>query len=221
MQQAIQTALDAAKLAHPTVPLYEAASIDNSVVARSFFQNSTKDCGIGLIELCGGICATLEALLKTGVRIKEYYYCDKDPVAREVARFRVQNMYAMYPDQFPVYAWENAFNLPQDITQITHKHLGAEGILNLGHQWLVTAGWPCQDYSSAGLGSLGQRAALLHDVIRIIKLMQQRHKDKPPAYLLENVAMQHNFKHQHIKFPVYEKIVDMLGKPVTFDAAHA
>jgi hypothetical protein len=33
MQQAIQTALDATKLAHPTSPLYEAASIDNSVVA--------------------------------------------------------------------------------------------------------------------------------------------------------------------------------------------
>jgi hypothetical protein len=51
--------------------------------------------------------------------------------------------------------------------------------------------------------------------------MQQRHKDKPHAYLLENVAMQHNFKHQHIKFSVYQKLVDMLRKPVTFDAAQA
>ena len=221
MQQAITDAIKAANTAHPTAPLYEAASIDNSVIARSFFHNAAHDGGIGLVELCGGICATLEAMLKAGIRVKQYFYCDKDPVARRVARFRVENLSALYPDLFPVYAWENAFNLPQDITQIQPEHLGVEGLLDIGHQWLITAGWPCQDYSSAGLGALGQRAALLHDVIRIVKLMQLRHRDKPPAYLLENVAMQHNFRHQHIKFPVYEKIVTMLGEPVTFDAAQA
>jgi hypothetical protein len=111
--------------------------------------------------------------------------------------------------------------LPQDITEISDEHLAQEGILNVGHQWLVTAGWPCQDYSSAGQGSLGQRAALLQDVVRIIRILQNRHHHKPPAYLLENVAMQHNFRHSHIKVPEYEKLVNMLGTPLTFDAAQA
>jgi hypothetical protein len=41
------------------------------------------------------------------------------------------------------------------------------------------------------------------------------------GYLLENVAMQHNFRHDHIKFPVFDDLVDRLGQPVTFDAAQA
>jgi hypothetical protein len=47
------------------------------------------------------------------------------------------------------------------------------------------------------------------------------HHHKPPAYLLENVAMQHNFRHSHIKVPEYKKLVNMLGTPLTFDAAQA
>jgi transposase InsO family protein len=221
IQHVLQETIDNVPVGHPINPLLEATAINNSVIARSFYKNAEKDQGIALIELCGGICATLEALLKTGVRVKEYFYCDKDPVARKVAQFRLENLTALYPDLFPANAWENAFNLPQDITEISDEHLAQEGILNVGHQWLVTAGWPCQDYSSAGRGSLGQRAALLQDVVRIIRSLQHRHHHKPPAYLLENVAMQHNFRHAHIKLPEYEKLVNMLGTPLTFDAAQA
>ena len=44
---------------------------------------------------------------------------------------------------------------------------------------------------------------------------------KPPAYLLENVAMQYNFGHNHIRFPVYEDLCGRIGDPVTMDAAQA
>jgi hypothetical protein len=173
------------------------------------------------MELCGGICATLETVLRAGTPVRRYVYCDIDPVARQVAQFRMENLSAKYPDMFPPNAWEHAFVLPQDITKVTESHLDREGLFQTGQPWLISAGWPCQDYSSAGLGTLGRRAAVLHDVARIINMMQLRHRDLPPGYLLENVAMQHNFRHEHIKFPVFDEIVKQLGTPVTFDAAQA
>jgi hypothetical protein len=194
--------------------------IDNRIVAKRFFPHVSRQ-GVSLLELCGGICATLETLLRAGTPVRRYVYCDIDPVARQVAQFRVENLSAKYPDLFPPSAWEHAFTLPQDITKVSEAHLDREGLFQTGHSWLISAGWPCQDYSSAGLGTLGRRAAVLHDVARIIHMMQQRHRDLPPGYILENVAMQHNFRHEHIKFPVYDQIVAQLGTPVTFDAAQA
>jgi site-specific DNA-cytosine methylase len=149
------------------------------------------------------------------------YVLRHDPVARQVAQFRVENLSAKYPDLFPPTAWADAFDLPQDITKVTEQHLDQSGLFKTGQPWLITAGWPGQDYSSAGLGALEQRATLLHDVARLIKMVQMRHRDNPPGYILENVAMQRNFRHDHIKFPVYEQIVAQLGKPGTFDAAQA
>jgi hypothetical protein len=194
--------------------------IDNRIVAKRFFPHVSRQ-GVSLLELCGGVCATLETLLRAGTPVRRYVYCDIDPVARQVAQFRVENLSAKYPDLFPPCAWEHAFTLPQDITKVSEAHLVQEGLFQTGHSWLISAGWPCQDYSSAGLGTLGRRAAVLHDVARIIHMMQQRHRDLPPGYILENVAMQHNFRHEHIKFPVYDQIVAQLGTPVTFDAAQA
>ena len=67
----------------------------------------------------------------------------------------------------------------------------------MDEQWLVIAGWPCQDYSAAGRGKIGERANLLRSVVSIIirSLTYWNNPSKPPAYLLENVAMQHNFSH--------------------------
>ena len=45
------------------------------------------------------------------------------------------------------------------------------------------------------------------------------HPKRPPAYILENVAMQHNFNHEHIRYTIYEELCARLGDPVTFDAA--
>ncbi len=49
---------------------------------------------------------------------------------------------------------------------------------------------------------MGQRAALLDDVTRILSWLQQHQQIYAPAYLLENVAMQHNFRHAHVRFEV-------------------
>ena len=89
------------------------------------------------------------------------------------------------------------------------------------HVWMITAGWPCQDYSPAGKGLQGARAALLTDVLRVLQCVQQHAPMKPTAYILENVAMQRNFRHRQIKYPVWEGLQQTLGTPVTFDAARA
>jgi Site-specific DNA methylase len=85
-------------------------------------------------------------------------------------------------------------------------------------QYLVIAGWPCQEYSPAGHGKVGERAALLDDVLRIVRYLQEVYRSNPPAYILENVAMQHNFRHRHVRYPVFEELMSRLGEPITFDA---
>jgi hypothetical protein len=113
-------------------------------VAKPFFPQSAHH-RVSLLKLCGGTCATLETLLMAGTPVRKYMYCD--PVARQVARFRRENLSAQYPDLFPPSAWEPAFVLPQDITKVTGRHLT----------------------------TLGRRAAMLHDVARVITMMQLRH----------------------------------------------
>jgi RNase H-like domain found in reverse transcriptase/Reverse transcriptase (RNA-dependent DNA polymerase)/Integrase core domain/Integrase zinc binding domain/PHD-finger/C-5 cytosine-specific DNA methylase len=193
--------------------------IDTRVVGPSFFRNSRQ--GICLLELCGGICATLEACLKAGIVVQRYFYVDIDPAARQVARFKLHNLSARYPHLLSPHAWQHAFRLPQDIRRVTETELAQHGLLTQGGQWLLAAGWPCQDYSAAGHGQQGGRAALLDDVTRIIRTMQRVHKDRPIAYLLENVAMQANFRHSKVREEVYADLVKRIGSPFTFDAAQA
>ena len=157
-------------------------------------------------------------LLRAGVKVNNYFYIDINPVAREVAQFRIRNLTATYPHLFPPSSWENAFDLPQDLTQVSALHL-AETLPIEPAQWVLTAGWPCQDFSSAGLGRIGKRAALLENVIGILTGLRKLQPTFPVAYLLENVPMQDNFRYAHIRSPVYEEIVSKLGEPLVFDAA--
>ena len=41
----------------------------------------------------------------------------------------------------------------------------------------------------------------------------------PPAFILENSAVQHNFNSEYIRTEVYDFLCKALGHPVTFDAA--
>jgi len=201
-------------------PEYGAGSrthaLDTSVVGPAFYPAAEQE-GIVLIELCGGIGAMLEALLQYGVRIKSYYYVDIDPVARDVMRYRLDNFSGRYPDQFPITAHTSAFDLPQDVRQVTRETL-RELLPWEPAPYLVTAGWPCQEYSPAGLGHVGERAALLDDVLRVIRYLQERAKRYPVAYVLENVAMQLNFRHWHVRYPVFDELMSRIGRPITFDA---
>jgi hypothetical protein len=106
--------------------------------------------GMTLLELFGGMCAGLEAALRQGIPVRRYIYCDTSPVAWEAAAFRVEALSARYPALFPRSAYRDAFrSLPMDVFEVTLPHLlGAED----DNQWMVVAGWSCQDLSPAGAG---------------------------------------------------------------------
>jgi hypothetical protein len=93
--------------------------------------------------------------------------------------------------------------LPQDVTQIDRDVLLAAGAYNTATsaQWLVIAGWECQDLSPAGDGAglAGPRSSTFTDLTRIIVLLQLVQPSRPPAYIVENAAMQHNFNHPRVR----------------------
>jgi transposase InsO family protein len=206
----------AANLSNPSDPAD--AKLDQGVVASSFFKNAASD-GITLVELCAGIGAGLESALLSGMKINKYVYVDIDPLARDIARFRIANLSAQFPKLFPPTAWEQAFDLPQDINAVRDYHIDHH-LADKRRQILLIAGWPCQEYSPAGKGIPGPRAAILDKVISILVRLQSLQPEHPIAYLLENVAIQENFIHEHIKNEVAAEVDSKIGKPVTFDAAN-
>jgi site-specific DNA-cytosine methylase len=156
--------------------------------------------------------------LLSGIKVNRYLYVDIDPLARDIAKFRVANLSAKFPDLFPPSAWEHAFALPHDINAIRDYQLD-HLLAGTPQQILLMAGWPCQEYSPAGKGKPGPMAAILDRVIHIIARLQALQPEHPVAYLLENVAIHENFMHKHIRTEVADEVVSKIGTPVTFDAA--
>jgi transposase InsO family protein len=181
-------------------------------------MNAASD-GITLVELCAGIDAGLESALLSGMKVNKYVYVDIDPLARDIARFRIANLSAPFPKLFPPTAWEQAFDLLQDINAVRDYHIDHH-LADKRRQILLIAGWPCQEYSPAGKGIPGPRAAILDKVISILVRLQSLQPEHPIAYLLENVAIQENFIHKHTKNKVAAEVDSKIGKPVTFDVAN-
>jgi site-specific DNA-cytosine methylase len=206
---------NAEELAAP--PTADQATLDRGVVADSFFPCAHTE-GITLIELCAGMASGLEAILLQGWKVKRYFYVDIDPVVRDIARFRVANLSARFTKQFPPSAWIESFNLPQDINAVRDYHIDHH-FARQQEQVLVMAGWPCQEYSPAGRGKPGARAAILDKVISIIARLQAIQHVHPVAYMLENVALQENFRHAHIRSEVAHEVFSKVGNPIKFDAA--
>jgi site-specific DNA-cytosine methylase len=194
------------------------STLDRGIVSGSFFPKASKD-GITLVELCAGIGAGLEAALLSGIRINKYVYVDIDPLARDIAKFRVANLSARFPQLFPPTAWEHAFDLPQDINAVRDYQIDHH-LADKPQQILLVAGWPCQEYSPAGRGKPGARAAILDKVISILVRLQALQPEFPVAYLLENVAIQENFIHPHIRNEVAAEVESKIGQAVTFNASN-
>ena len=209
----------ASHLSLPTTitPPRQGQAINTGVVAGSFFPSAAAQ-GITMLELCGGMAAGVEAAVLAGHKVNRYRYADINPTARKVAEHRLCNLTARYPHLLSPEAWADAFMLPHDISHLQLHHLDA-ALGEHTQQVLVLAGWPCQDYSSAGLGRQGKRAELLEKVTQCIAHLQRTQPQLPVAYILENVAMQHNFRHKHVREEVAAAVMTRLGEPVTFDAA--
>eukprot|EP00775_Hariotina_reticulata_P015035 gene15035-biopygen706 len=91
-----------------------------------------------------------------------------------------------------------------------------------GLQWLVVAGWPCQDFSLAGpsRGLQADRSQLLFELVRLVGVLQQLQPDLPTAYLFENVPFQYHRK-ASISDEDFGTVTELIGQPVILDATQA
>jgi hypothetical protein len=194
-------------------------SICNFCMAGAFFPSALKE-GIVLFEPFGGMCAGLEMVLKMGITVKRYLYSDTGKSANAVAKHRVWELSLRYPHLLRGQALKGMYNLPADVYQLNSEALIKAGALQ-GDQWLVVAGWECQDLSPAGSGKglEGQRSSTFYPLIRLIAGLQMLQQAKPPAYLLENTAVQCNFNAPEMAKRDFAKICSVLGDPVLLDAA--
>lgn len=160
-------------------------------------------------------------VLRNGIAVKQYLYSDTDAKAQRIALHRVRLLQTQYPDLLQPSALVGSFNiLPADVKTVTAQHLQQAVQNSAAKQWLVVAGWPCQDLSPAGRsrGMAGSRAQLLFDVVRILGTLQQLQQHYPPAYLLENVAFQYH-PSSSIATTDFQKVCGIIGAPVFIDAA--
>jgi len=167
--------------------------------------------GLVLVDLCGGIATSLDAFLQLGYFVQAYAYADVDPDAQLAAAFRLQQLRSRFPLSIApdAEAWF-LHHLPQDIHDICAAHLQQLTDRYPDLPIVVVCGWPCQDLSPAGshlaLGLEGSRPSLIHQVA-------------PVAYLLENAAVDHNFRSARIREEAAHQLHELLGPSVTVDAA--
>jgi len=186
----------------------------------SFFP-AAHSVGIVLWEPCGGLCAGLEMVLRNGFVVRQYHYSDTDPAAQTIALHRIIQLQERFPLQLSQQALGGCFlTMPADITAITAQHLHAAVQQYPGAQWLVVAGWPCQDFSPAGpsRGLTAARSQLFWELVRLIGVLQQLLGEQPPAFILENVPLQHH-RDSRISEQDFLQITQAVGQPVVLDAA--
>jgi site-specific DNA-cytosine methylase len=160
-------------------------------------------------------------VLRNGFAVRQYYYSDTDLTAQTVAIHRIISLQEQYPHLLPQQALLGCFSaMPADITAITAQHVYAAFQQHPSAQWLVVSGWPCQDFSLAGpsRGLSAARSQLLTELVRLIGVLQQLLPDRPPAYLLENVTLQHH-RDSSISQQDFMQITHTIGQPIVLDAA--
>jgi len=189
------------------------APISCHAVGATFFQAAQVGTGIVVLDLFGGIGVGLEMALRGGVRVERYHHVDLDPVARQIMQHRLRELQQQFPDQLSSRALQRVWALPQNVWEITWEELQRVGV-GRGEQWLVVAGWPCQDLSRAGnmQGLVGERSRTFHALMSILEDMRALQPAQPPAYLLENV----DFRHLESD---YALVTRLLGDPCIVDAA--
>jgi hypothetical protein len=191
-----------------------------SSVGASFLAAAQRE-GVVVYDAFGGLCAGLDMVLSNGIRVRRYLYSDIDPAAQRVARQRVEQLHALYAELLPRAAFADAFTaLPADV-----RTIDAGALLKAGagtcDQWLVVAGWSCEDLSPAGKGKglAGERSSNFYDAVRIVGTLQQLQLQQPPAYIMENTAMQVSFTHASVREVDFPRICSIIGEPVLIDAA--
>lgn len=191
---------------------------------NTFFPRARRQ-GVTLFEPFGGLGAGLEMLLRHGIKVNRYIYCDISPEARAVIQHRLLVLSNRYPDLLDPTAWEQAFDtFPQDVYHITPEHVTQAVNGAPTAQWLIVAGWECQDMSVAGrgLGLSGGRSSTYFKLIDLLQDVQSATTaagGPQAAYIIENTAFQHNWRHQQISLDDYATVCSTLGMAIEVDAA--
>jgi hypothetical protein len=194
-------------------------TLNTHPVGPQFFLQALTT-GIDVFELCGGMSTGLEALLKCGFKIRRYFYMDTDPDAKAIAMYRFEQFLFHYPNQVPSDIIPRAFlHTPQDINQITTDIL--QPLIDPDTPIFLIAGWPCQDTSPAGSnrGLKGKSSSLFFSVIRILAHLQASMPTGTVGYILENAALQHNYKSHTVRTEDSDLVHSILGDYVCCDAA--
>ncbi|KAK3277117.1 hypothetical protein CYMTET_14855 [Cymbomonas tetramitiformis] len=194
--------------------------VDTRVLSSRFFSQARQE-GVVCYEPCGGLCAGLEMLLRSGMKVDRYLYQDISPSSQTVARARCAALLRRYPDLISPHAIELGA-LPQDLRETTSADFIRAGALQ-GRQWVMVCGFPCQDLSPAGTltGLDGRHSKLFYEVVRLLSTLQQLQRQRPPGYILENVSPLSHRPGTKIRDEVFPYIASVIGRPVSFDAAQA
>jgi hypothetical protein len=161
-------------------------------------------------------------VLRHGIKVNRYIYADTSDAAQKVMQHRLVLLSGRHPHLLAPGAWEKAFTtLPMDVYEITSADTVAA--VHQGEQWLVVAGWECQDLSTAGGGKglKGNRSSSYFQLLRLLDGLQgsNRSKGNPPlGYVLENTAFQYHWSPE-IAGKDFAAVCDVLGTPVEVDAA--
>lgn len=180
--------------------------------------------GLQVVELFGGLGAGLELILRSGVKVVNYIYVENRADIRNVMHNRLKWLCKVYPRQLSVEVCEEAMNqMPNDVRDITSA-LVQEAVRACSSDWLIVAGFPCQDLSPAGnrMGLNGAASAVYYDMLTVLKLWQasvlQGVKGTQVGYLIENVAWQLWPMNKRLQ-DAWSIVTNDLGMPVTVDAA--
>ncbi|MCB9064093.1 MAG: DNA cytosine methyltransferase [Chitinophagales bacterium] len=152
-------------------------------------NHKVKKSNYTFIDLFAGIGGFHIAFHNVGAKC--VFACEINPHARKTYQ---HNFEKMQPELFTSSTTDEQCRFAKDITGIDKEDIPDFDIL--------TAGFPCQPFSQAGLkkGLNDTRGTLFYDIVEILKVKQ------PKAYFLENVR--HLYKHDNGKtFETIKKII--------------
>lgn len=177
-------------------------------------QTAVNSLGLVVFELCSGLCAATEALVRAGVKIRKLYACETDSLCREVAQHRLATLTQLFSHLITLDAIADCHNqLPHDIAEITTEHIAM-----LEPPDMLIAGFPCQGFSSAATKPLGlrdNRTSLFYTCVEIVRWIYAQHG--PCVWLFENVdATDH--RDSQVAHEYNHIVKGLLGHGVAFDA---
>ena len=204
----------------PTMGLPATLQSTSAATCPDHWHVAAHQRGVVIVDLCGGIATTLDALLQLGYYVQAYAYSDVDPIAQRAATHRVQQLRSRFPHLTSLEVGDLFLHLlPQDVNDISSVHLQALTERYPSTPLLLVCGWPCQDLSPAGshLGLEGARSSLIHLVLPLLQHLISQHT-APVAYILENAATEQNFRSEQIRGAASQQLRALLGPSVVLDA---